>query len=55
MSQRPRLKVLFTSGHPAEVLERYGIEAGRPYLQKPFSLDALARKVREVLDGGPNG
>jgi PAS domain S-box-containing protein len=55
MSQRPRLKVLFTSGHPAEVLERYGIEAGRPYLQKPFSLDALARKVREVLDGGPKG
>jgi signal transduction histidine kinase/CheY-like chemotaxis protein len=55
MSQRPRLKVLFTSGHPAEVLERYGIEAGQPYLQKPFSLDALARKVRQVLDGGPNG
>jgi len=54
-SQRPRLKVLFTSGHPAEVLERYGIEAGHPFLQKPFTLDGLARKVREVLDGGCNG
>jgi DNA-binding response OmpR family regulator len=53
-SQRPALKVLFTSGHPVEVLARYGIEAGHPYLQKPFSFDALARKVREVLDGGPN-
>ena len=52
-SRRPRLKVLYTSGHPAEVLERYGIEAGDSYLQKPFTLDALARKVREVLDG-PN-
>jgi PAS domain S-box-containing protein len=50
-SQRPLLKVLFTSGHPAEVLERYGIEAGDSYLQKPFTLDSLARKVREVLDG----
>ena len=54
-TQRPRLKVLFTSGHPAEVLERYGIEARHPYLQKPFTLDALARKVREVLDGGLTG
>jgi PAS domain S-box-containing protein len=51
MSQRPRLKVLFTSGHPTEVLERYGIDAGDSYLQKPFTLDTLARKVREVLDG----
>lgn len=51
MSERPRLKVLFTSGHPTEVLERYGIDAGDSYLQKPFTLDTLARKVREVLDG----
>jgi len=26
------------------------LEAGIPFLQKPFTIDALARKVREVLD-----
>jgi len=30
---------------------RHGVlEAGIAYLQKPFTIDSLARKVREVLD-----
>jgi len=47
----PGLKVLFISGYTAEAIAGQGIlEEGRPFLQKPFSPEALARKVREVLD-----
>jgi CheY-like chemotaxis protein len=49
--QRPGLPVLFISGFADEdVIGRGLLEAGRPFLQKPFSLSDLARKVREVLD-----
>jgi PAS domain S-box-containing protein len=47
---RPKLKVLFTSGYPAEVIARRGVlERDVAYLPKPFSPEALASKVREVL------
>jgi signal transduction histidine kinase/CheY-like chemotaxis protein len=45
------LKVLFTSGHTARVLEKHGIsEDDADLLRKAFTPGALARKVREVLD-----
>ena len=48
---RPALKVLFMSGYTDDtVLKRIILEAGTPFLQKPFTVDALGRKVREVLD-----
>ena len=48
---RPGLPVLFISGFADEDVIRRGLlEAGRPFLQKPFALVDLARKVREVLD-----
>jgi len=43
----PSLKVLFVSGDSEDVI----IEAGMPFLPKPFSVSDLVRKVREVLDG----
>ncbi len=49
--QRPTMKVLFMSGyseHSALDIEDTGSSA--TVLQKPFSLDALARNVRRVLD-----
>jgi two-component system, cell cycle sensor histidine kinase and response regulator CckA len=49
LAVRPDLKVLFTSGYPADAIARHGVGAGIAYLQKPFSPEALARKVREVL------
>ena len=47
-----RLKVLFISGYTDKAIVHHGVVGPRTaYLQKPFSPDALARKVREVLDG----
>ena len=47
---RPDLKVLFMSGFSAEVVVVHGITAGDPLLVKPFSLETLARRVRELVD-----
>jgi two-component system, cell cycle sensor histidine kinase and response regulator CckA len=48
----PKLKVIFTSGYPADVISRRGVlEQDVAYLPKPFSPESLAVKVREVLTG----
>ena len=47
---RPNLKVLFTSGHTAEVVGRRGVaERDLAYLPKPVSPETLVAKVRDVL------
>ena len=52
--REPGLKVLFQSGHAGEAVARHGlVETETAVLQKPFTLDALARKVRAVLDEPP--
>jgi DNA-binding response OmpR family regulator len=49
--QRPGLKVLCMSGHPQDAAsELGGAGAALPYLQKPFTAEGLARRVRDVLD-----
>ena len=51
---KPGLKLLFISGYSDDV----NIRAGDPssaYLQKPFTLDTLARTIRELLDIKPIG
>jgi two-component system cell cycle sensor histidine kinase/response regulator CckA len=48
-AERPQMKVL--SGYAENAVLRHGkIDVTSRFLQKPFSLKALARKVREVLD-----
>jgi two-component system cell cycle sensor histidine kinase/response regulator CckA len=55
MSLHPHMQVLFISGHPGEALARHGlVKSNTAFLQKPFTPDILARKVRTVLDAAPS-
>ncbi|MGB8012478.1 MAG: ATP-binding protein [Terriglobales bacterium] len=48
---RPEMKVLYTSGYTdRECVDQGELEAGCLLLEKPFTRNALARRVREILD-----
>ena len=48
---RQDFKVLYMSGYTDNAIVQHGVLVeGINYIQKPFTVDALARKVREVLD-----
>jgi signal transduction histidine kinase/ActR/RegA family two-component response regulator len=52
VSSRPELKVLYSTGYTRNAIVHNGVvDAGTNFLQKPYSLNDLARKVRAVLDG----
>ena len=48
---RPKIKVIFVSGYPKEVLSQQGIlESGIHLVQKPFELEEMVQQVRRILD-----
>lgn len=48
---RPEMKVVYMSGHPDDVIARFGVLRGDvTVLRKPFTPLGLVRKVRETLD-----
>jgi CheY-like chemotaxis protein len=51
---RQELRVLFTSGHTADVLTDLLLHPEVAFLGKPYAPDHLAWRVREILDGGRN-
>ncbi len=49
---RPGVRILYMSGYTDDAIVHHGaLDPGTAFLQKPFHPDALARRVREVLDG----
>jgi len=51
LSIYPNLRCLFMSGYTSEVIAHHGVlDAGVPFIQKPFTLQTLSTKLREVLE-----
>jgi DNA-binding LytR/AlgR family response regulator len=52
--RRPELKVLFTTGYTRNAVVHNGVlDPGVELIGKPFTIEDLAAKVREVLDAPP--
>jgi signal transduction histidine kinase len=50
---QPEIRVLYMSGYPESVIAHKGVlDPGIDYIQKPFTPDALAARVRDVLKTG---
>ncbi len=53
VQDHPGVRLLFTSGHSSDPQLRMDMFYGhRAFLAKPYNVEGLARKVREVLDSG---
>jgi CheY-like chemotaxis protein len=51
LSIEPSTKVLYASGYTGDLLATYGVsERDAALIEKPFSFESLARKIREILD-----
>ncbi len=50
-AEHPGLKVLFMSGHATDVIVKSGVlDEATAFIQKPFSIQGMTAKVREVLE-----
>jgi CheY-like chemotaxis protein len=52
---QPEIKVIFISGYTDDAVLRRGVlSEGVSFLQKPFTIETLARKISEVLTRAPH-
>jgi DNA-binding response OmpR family regulator len=50
-NRRPGTRVLYMSGYTDDTILNRGIlEEGSNYIQKPFTIQSLATRIREILD-----
>ena len=55
LALHPHLKLLFMSGYTTDIIARNGaLDEGLKFIAKPFSVQALAIKIREALDSRAN-
>lgn len=48
---RPDIKVLYMSGYSDEVISKHGLnKETMDFIQKPFTIESISKKIREVLD-----
>jgi two-component system cell cycle sensor histidine kinase/response regulator CckA len=51
LQERSELRVLYISGYTDDAIVQHGVlAAGTAFLQKPFTTEALTKKVRQVMD-----
>jgi DNA-binding response OmpR family regulator len=49
---RPALKVIYMSGYSSDVISTHGVlDSGVTLIRKPFSIQEISARVRQVLDG----
>jgi CheY-like chemotaxis protein len=49
---RPDLKVLYMSGYTDDAIAKHGVlEPGTPLIEKPFTIEAMAQRIRQVIEG----
>jgi CheY-like chemotaxis protein len=46
----PAVRVLYMSGYRESVAQRTGMDRGLPFVEKPFTVEGFARRVREALN-----
>ncbi len=50
-ADRPQIKILLISGHIDPILKKHNLKSqGYPFLQKPYTMESLGNKVRQVIE-----